>query len=54
MIVREVVQACSNAVAQAADEATRGVDQPVLSCLRFILTQGLQNNLVSRVTARSQ
>jgi hypothetical protein len=25
-----------------ASDATRGADQPVLSCLRFILNQGLQ------------
>jgi hypothetical protein len=30
-----------------ANEATRGVDQPVLSCLRFILDQGLQKTTAS-------
>jgi hypothetical protein len=29
-----------------ANEATRGADQPVLSCLRFILNHELQNKSV--------
>jgi hypothetical protein len=43
-LVRDFARTADDADWRRANEAARGADQPVLSCLRFILDQGLRGD----------